>query len=71
MQREPGWQQRLREAVASRSDTVSEEYLQLYDHNLQVIYTALAEVLNSRSDKQDRRLRGRLADLRKDFQTLI
>ena len=71
MQREPGWEQRLREALASRSDTVSEEYVQLYEHNLQVIYTALAQVFNSRTAKQDERLRGRLADLRKDFQTLI
>jgi hypothetical protein len=43
----------------------------LYEHNLQVIYTALAQVFNSRTAKQDERLRGRLADLRKDFQTLI
>ena len=71
MQREAGWQERIRYAVANRSDTVSEQYLQVYDHNLQVIYAALAEVLNSRSDKQDRRLRNRLSELRKDIETMI
>ena len=71
MQREPGWQQRLREALATRSDTVSEDYVQLYEHNLQVIYTALAQVFNSRTEKQDGRLRGRLSGLRKDLETLI
>ena len=71
MQREPGWEQRIRDAVANRSDTLSEEYVQLYEHNLQVIYAALAEVLNSRTEKQDRRLRNRLDDLRKDLETLI
>jgi hypothetical protein len=71
LQREPGWQQRIKEAVANRSETLSEEYVQLYEHNLQVIYAALADVLNSRSEKQDRRLRNRLADLRRDLETLI
>jgi hypothetical protein len=71
LQREPGWQDRIREAIANRSETLSEEYVQLYDHNLRIIYTALAEVLNSRTEKQDRRLRNRLSDLRKDLETLI
>jgi hypothetical protein len=71
LQREPGWQGRIREAIANRSETLSEDYLRLYDHNLRVIYTALAEVLNSRTEKQDRRLRNRLSDLRKDLETLI
>jgi hypothetical protein len=57
--------------VANRSETVSEAYIQVYDHNLQVIYAALARVLDSRTEKQDRRLRNRLSDLRKDLETLI
>jgi hypothetical protein len=36
-----------------------------------VIYRAVADTLNSRSNKQDRRLRGKLDDLREDLQTLI
>jgi hypothetical protein len=71
LQREAGWQERIRAAVANRSETVSEAYIQVYDHNLQVIYAALARVLDSRTEKQDRRLRNRLSDLRKDLETLI
>ena len=71
LQREPGWQQRVREAVAARADTVSVRYREVYQHNLQVIFRTVVDVLNSRSEKQDRRLRGELADLREDLQTLI
>jgi hypothetical protein len=71
LQREPGWQQRVRESIARRDDTVSEDYLDTYTHNLEVIHTAIAAVLNSRSEKQDRRLRRELDKLREDFQTLI
>ena len=71
MQREPGWQQRVREAVAARGETVSEQYREVYQHNLEVIFSTAADMLNSRSEKQDRRLRGELAGLREDLQTLI
>lgn len=71
LQREPGWQQRVREAVAARGETVSASYREVYQHNLKVIFTTVADVLNSRTQKQDRRLRGELADLREDLQTLI
>lgn len=70
MQRQPGWQAAVRDAVTSRSEVVSQEYLELYDHNLGVIYAALAQVLNSRTETQDRRLRRKLSDLRKDLETL-
>lgn len=70
MQRQPGWQAAIRDAVVSRSEVVSAEYLELYDHNLGVIYAALAQVLNSRTETQDRRLRSKLSDLRKDLETL-
>ena len=42
-----------------------------YNHNLGVINRAIAEVLNSRSEKQDRRLRRELEKLREDLLTLI
>ena len=71
LQREPGWEDRVRAAVAGRGDTVSPRYLEIYEHNLNVIFAAVADVLNSRSEKQDRRLRGELADIREDLQTLI
>ena len=71
MQREPGWQQRVRDAVAARGDTVSERYQEVFQHNLEVVFSSVADLLNSRSEKQDRRLRGELADLREDLQVLI
>ena len=71
MQRQPGWQQRVREAIALRDETVSEQYNATYEHNLEVIFSAIAAVLDSRSERQDRRLRAELRDLREDLQTLI
>jgi hypothetical protein len=71
LQREPGWQQRIREAIAQRDDNASPEYLDTFQHNMRVIYGSVAQVLNSRSSKQDKRLRGKLADLREDLETLI
>jgi len=71
MQREPDWQQRTREAIAARNENVSPEYLSIFSHNLALIHGAVAATLNSRSDKQDRRLRKALSDLREDLETLI
>ena len=71
MQRQPGWQLQVREAIALRDETVSEQYTATYEHNLEVIFSAIAAVLDSRSEKQDQRLRAELRDLRDDLQTLI
>ena len=51
--------------------TVSAEYRDTYAHNTTVIYGALAQVINSRSDKQDRRLRGKINSFQQDLETLI
>ena len=45
--------------------------LEIFEHNSQVIFRALAQVANVRSDKQDRRLRKKLADFREDIESLI
>lgn len=71
MQREPGWEERVREAIALRDETVSPAYLATYEHNLGVVFSAIADVLNSRSDKQDTYLRAELENLREDLQTLV
>ena len=71
LEREPGWQQRIREAIAARDENVSAEYLRVYEHNLRLINGVIAQTLNSRTDKQDRRLRNKLSDLREDLETLI
>jgi hypothetical protein len=71
LQREPGWQQALRDAIASRDERMSAAYRDTYAHNTAVIYAALAQVINSRSDKQDRRLRGKIDGFEQDLETLI
>ena len=50
---------------------MSPRYREVYSHNLEMIHLALADVLNSRSDRQDRRLRSKLGNLREDLQNLI
>ena len=71
LQRAPGWQQALRDDLARRDETVSPRYREVYGHNLGVIHLAIADVLNSRTERQDRRLRSELGDLREDLQTLV
>ena len=71
LQREPGWQQALRDAIATREERVSDDYNDTYAHNAAVIYAALAEVINTRSEKQDKRLRREMDSLQQDLKTLI
>ncbi|TDG15827.1 hypothetical protein E2F43_06265 [Seongchinamella unica] len=71
LQREEGWQEGVREALRNREQTTSEDYRAVYEHNSRVIYQGLATLANTRSDKQDRRLRKRLDDLREDIESLI
>jgi Family of unknown function (DUF6279) len=71
LQREEGWQQALRDSLANRENTTSPEYLAIYEHNAAVIFEALAKVLSSRTEQQDRRLRRELGSLREDLETLI
>ena len=71
LRREPGWQENLREQKAAREENYSPRYREAYAHNLQVSQRAIASVINSRSPKQDRRLRKKLINLIEDFETLI
>ena len=71
LRREPGWQEQVREAVKRRAETVSPRYQQVYQHNLDALFAAVASVLNSRTERQDRYLREELAGLREDLETLI
>lgn len=71
LQRETGWQDAVRAALRDREQSTSAEYRAVYEHNAQVIYQALATLANTRSEKQDRRLRKRLEDLREDIESLI
>jgi Family of unknown function (DUF6279) len=71
LQRQPGWQERVRTQVAMRNDNTAPEHRRIYEHNMGVIYDVLAQLLNDRSDPQDRHLRDKLSELQKDIETLI
>lgn len=71
LKRGPQWQQRVRAAVAARRDKFSPEYVRIYENNSAVIADAIALLLNSRTERQDRHVRIKLSDLREDFETLI
>ncbi|GAB3283259.1 DUF6279 family lipoprotein [Parahaliea aestuarii] len=70
LQREPGWQDGVREALATRWSSASPEYRRMYEHNISVIQRAVVEVVNSRSERQDRHLRNKVTGLREDFLAL-
>ena len=70
LRREPGWEQAVRDSLAARNDTVDPEYTTTVAHNTEVVQEWTATLLNSRTDKQDKRLRKRLGNLREDLQTL-
>ena len=71
LEREPGWQERVRVAVSAKNNTMTPEYQRIYEHNMDAIYQLTAQVLNARSERQSRHLRGKLADVREDLETLI
>jgi hypothetical protein len=71
LQRDSGWQQSLLAAIADRDENVSQEYNDTFSHNLAVIQGAIADVLNSRTPKQDKRLKREIDALREDLETLI
>ena len=71
LEREPGWEQRIREALAARDTMVSPEYQQILEHNIGVINETVVEMLNGRTERQDRYLRKKLGGFRDDLETLI
>jgi hypothetical protein len=71
LERSPGWEQRVKEAVVARRENLSPEYVRIYQHNMGVIFDAIAQLLNGRSERQDRHLRSKLSELREDFETLV
>ena len=70
LERNSGWKERL-SRINQRDDPVSRSYRETNVHNLDVIYHLLAEVLNTRSEKQDQRLRRQLSKYRTDIETLM
>ena len=67
----PGWQERVRVLVQEWESRVDDNTRRRYEHNAAVMRTALARLLDERTDKQDRRLHRRLEALEEDFEQLI
>ena len=70
LERDSGWKERL-SRINQRDDPVSRSYRETNAHNLDVIYHLIAEVLNTRSEKQDQRIRRQLSKYRTDIETLM
>jgi hypothetical protein len=71
LQRQDGWQDAVRQASRTRDERQSELYRQTYEHNVSVVYEAVADILNNRSTRQDERLRRELNKYREAIETLI
>jgi hypothetical protein len=71
LERQPGWQDRIRAELGERDTAANPEYDRIIEQNLEVVHQALADLLNSLSERQDARLRRELVDLRDDLNTLI
>lgn len=71
LDRRNGWQDQIRSMVENRYELASERYKTAYNHNLNVTLNVVAAVIDSRTDKQDQRLRRKLNSLRDDLCQLI
>ncbi|MEP6389765.1 MAG: DUF6279 family lipoprotein [Halioglobus sp.] len=69
--RQSGWQDAVRQASQNREERQSALYRQTYEHNIGVVYAAVADVLNIRSTRQDERLRRELNKYREAIEILI
>ena len=70
LKREDGWELAL-ENITHRDDLVAKNYRKTYAHNISINQNLLVEILNSRTDKQDMKLRSQLLKYRKDIEILI
>ena len=71
LERKPYWQDNLKKLLVDREKNLSEDYLRVYEWNTSVIRNILVRNLNSRSKKQDRKLRNEVAKWKRDLEILI
>ena len=71
LERKPGWQDEIRRTIEEWEAELDEETLELYDGNTLLVQELIVDIVNSRSERQDRRLRRRIAGYRDDIATLI
>ena len=69
LQRGQGWEERL-EKITHSDKLVAENYQSTYDSNTDLIQQLLVAILNSRNDKQDKKLRTQLSRYRSDINSL-
>ena len=67
---ESNWPDQVRALIAGREDGLLPAYREGIDHNGEVILQLSRDVLVSRTEKQDRKLRGKLLALRDDLAAL-
>lgn len=67
---EPGWPDQVRALIAAREEALLPAYRDGIEHNGEIILLLSQDVLIARTDKQDKKLRGRLQVLRDDLATL-
>ncbi len=67
---ESNWPEQVRALIAGREDALLPAYREGIDHNGEVILQLSRDVLVSRTEKQDRKLRGKLLALRDDLAAL-
>lgn len=70
LERQPGWQARVRSTVRDWESELDAQTVTLYDHNTETVQRALVDVLNQRNERQDQRLRAKLQELAEDLATL-
>ena len=66
----PGWQDEVRKHGETRSEARIPEYVAGIEHNGEVILSLLYDDINSRTDRQDRRMRRFLKGLIDDIDAL-
>lgn len=71
LQREPGWQERIRDAVVARRNPSSKNYDAALKHNTALIRNVVVALLNDLSERQARHLDKALADLRGDLIEIV
>ena len=68
--RSPGWQAAVRQLGATRAEVRSPEYAAGIEHNGDIILSLLVDIINSRTERQDRRMRRFLEGLIEDIDAL-
>ena len=70
LKREDGWESAI-ENITHRDDLVSINYRKTYAYNIEINQRLFVEILNSRTEKQDKKLRAQLLRYKTDINNLI